>query len=108
MGVPVLVHCVTLPRAEYKPFCTSPELAVVGPRLGEAEPSVWAASDNVSVVIILAVIFPEAYLANLKSPACLEHLAATARAARRELSRRSIEPTCVLLKPSNTPTQFFW
>jgi len=82
-----------------EPFIACPELTVVRASLGEVQHTVRAASNNLGIVIILPVVFPEADRADFESASRAQRLAEAAGATKRQPGRLSIEPGHIVLEP---------
>ena len=88
------------------PFIASSELTVVRASLGEAEYTVRPASNNLGIVVILPVVFPEAHRADFESSSLAQRLAEAAGATKRQPGRLTIEPRRVFVEPRPPTSQF--
>jgi hypothetical protein len=94
-------------------FLTGAESCMVLPCLGQAESPIWAAADQVGIVVVLAVVFPIADRADFKPAAFMEGGMATAGAPE-SLARdrpfdhgRIVQAAAVVVKPLFAPGEFF-
>src|SRR5262245_57163301 len=69
-----------------------PEPQVVGPRLAQAEGSVGASAALVDIAVVLAIVLPEADLADLERGPLTERLAPATRAAEWQIARSGVKP----------------
>ena len=81
-----------MPRATDRPLAARPEPPEVCPCLCEAQSPVRAAAHDVGIVVVLAVVLPNADRADLEPATLAEREASTARTPQGQLGRLFIAP----------------
>lgn len=87
-----------------EPLLARSKLTVVGSCDAQTERAVGAAAHDVGIVVVLAIVFPVAHIADFKTPSVQERFTAAAWTTERELHRWNIETIDVLVEQRHSPS----
>ena len=90
-----------------RPFFACSEFPKICAGMSEAEGAIRTASDDVCIVLILAVVFPEADSTDLETSSHAQRLAETTGATKRQVGRLTIESSGVVVEPVPSTRKFF-